>query len=29
VVPIIALTPWVFVRKRFVTTAGERCTRTR
>jgi len=29
VVPIIAVTPWDFVWKRFVTTAGERWTRTR
>ena len=29
VVPIIAVTPWDFVWKRFVTTPGERWTRTR
>jgi len=29
VVPIIAVTPWDFVWKRFVTTRGERWTRTR
>ena len=29
VIPIIAVTPWDYVWKRFVTTAGERWTRTR
>jgi len=29
VIPIIALTPWDYVWKRFVTTDGERWTRTR
>ena len=29
VVPVIAVTPWDFVWKRFVTTPGERWTRTR
>ena len=29
VIPIIALTPWDYVWKRFVTTHGERWTRTR